>query len=81
MGCQLGDLAFQAASGAPCVAAASLGQVHLGVPGLGDDGHKNRDIRDGYPRCSMYSILPTFGSFMGQMLVNIPYMEHMVMDD
>ena len=57
MGCQLGDLAFQAASGAPCVAAASLGQVHLGVPGLGDDGHKNRDIRDGYPRCSMYSIL------------------------
>ena len=21
--------------------------------------------------------LPTFGSFMGQMLVNIPYMEHM----
>ena len=28
-----------------------------------------------YAPCMVY--LPTFGSFMGQMLVNIPYMEHM----
>ena len=25
----------------------------------------------------MLEYLPTFGSYMGQMLVNIPYMEHM----
>jgi hypothetical protein len=30
---------------------------------------------DPYAPCMVY--LPTFGSFMGQMLVNVPYMEHM----
>ena len=35
-----------------------------------------------YPICSMYGIFTyKTGSFMGQMLVNIPYMEHMGMGD
>ena len=34
------------------------------------------------PRCSMYGIFTYMtGSFLGQMLVNIPYMEHMGYDD
>ena len=28
-----------------------------------------------YAQCMVY--LPTFGCFLGQMLANIPYMEHM----
>ena len=39
--CQLGDVAFQAALGAPCVAAASLGQVQLGRNFLGDSESQN----------------------------------------
>ena len=39
--CQLGDVAFQAALGAPCVAAASLGQVQLGTNLLGDSESQN----------------------------------------
>ena len=39
--CQLGDVAFQAALGAPCVAAASLGQVQLGTNFSGDSECQN----------------------------------------
>ena len=32
---------------------------------------------DPYPDAPRMEYLPTFGSFIGSMLVNIPYMEHL----
>ena len=48
--CQLGDVAFQAALGAPCVAAASLGQVQLGTNFSGDSECQNGGGRMVLPR-------------------------------
>ena len=67
-----------------CSASAHSPCSGVGGGGLSnaEDGERNRGFPS--PICSMYGIftmiyhdLPAFGCFLGQILVNIPYMEHM----
>ena len=47
-----------------------------GRPTYGKTCWTTFNIHIHHPLCSMYGILPTFARFLGQMCVNIPYMEH-----